>query len=210
MHSPTLLFGIEADGRRSWCWRVRSGARLPELFIEPEGIGHEMHVSLHASGAWHVKVKGHPVHQWVSPNEFHPGFTRALLIVQPAALAKFTAVPPAGAVLVKAPTDDEPINFNIFIERPGADLTGWPGKDGMGTKLVGRLDLAGGAGTCVVTSHAAAVGDVVLTMPKPSDHELDDMKAAAAAGNLHGTVVAAVTDGTVCFLDGIVEPSPPV
>jgi hypothetical protein len=205
--SPDLRFGIEGDGRRSRCWRVRSGAHRPELFIEPEGLGHAMHVSLHASGRWHVKVQNNPIHRWLRPTEFHPGFTRALLIVQPQAVNVITAAPPADAVLVQLPADtDDPVHFNVGIEGPGANLSGWPGKVAMGTKLLGRVDLAGGAGTCVVTSHIATIGEASLTIPKPSDEELKDLKARAAAGTLHGTMIAELDDGTVCFLDGTFKP----
>jgi hypothetical protein len=62
-HSRDLRFGIEIDGRRSRCWRVRAGAELPELFAEREGLERAWHLSLHSSGQWHMKVKGKAVVQ---------------------------------------------------------------------------------------------------------------------------------------------------
>jgi hypothetical protein len=46
----------------------------------------------------------------------------------------------------------------------GANLAGWPGKNRLGTKLVGRLGLANGTGTCVVTSHVQTVGRATITI----------------------------------------------
>jgi len=63
------------------------------------------------------------------------------------------------------PTEPLPMQFNIFIERPGAHLAGWPGKNSMGTGLVGRLALASGAGTCVITSNVDALENASLTAP---------------------------------------------
>jgi hypothetical protein len=36
-------FGINVGGRRSRCWRIRSGARKPEVFIEREGLEKVLH-----------------------------------------------------------------------------------------------------------------------------------------------------------------------
>jgi hypothetical protein len=203
-HNPDLWFGIEADGARSKCWRVRAGARKPEVFIEPEGLGQAMHVSLHASGRWHVKVQGNPVHAWPRPDEFHPGLVRALVIVQSLAMTVVTTPPPRGTVLAHLPVGDDPMNFNVWIEQPGANLAGWPGKNRPGTKLVGRLGLANGAGSCVVTSHVQTVGAATMAID-PSGQELAGMKQAADAGALYATLISEEA-GTVWFRDGKFKP----
>jgi hypothetical protein len=87
--SPHLQFGIEVGGQRSYTWRVRSGAKHPELFVERENLPPAVHLSLHASGQWHMKVRRRRVHQWRKPAEITPGYTRALAIVQPVAVAMF-------------------------------------------------------------------------------------------------------------------------
>ena len=53
------------------------------------------------------------------------------------------------------------------LERPGANLDGWPGKNADGTTFVGRIELAGGAGTCCVVALQAPLqpGQVELLGP---------------------------------------------
>lgn len=109
--SPALRFGIEVDGRRSYTWRVRSGAQHPELFVERENLADITHLSLHASGKWHIKAHNRTVYKWVRPAEFTPGYTRALAIVQPVVVATITLPAPADAQvlkLLKLPDDTEP------------------------------------------------------------------------------------------------------
>src|SRR4051812_7301964 len=95
--SLDLRFGIEYAGRRSACYRVRSGAHEPELFIERETTEDITHVSLHKSQKWHIKVNRKVVHRWARPPEFHLGYTRALLIIQTPAVATATDPAPSDA-----------------------------------------------------------------------------------------------------------------
>src|SRR5512132_1764903 len=99
--SPALRFGIEVDGRRSYTWRVRSGAKHPELFVERENLPRAIHLSLHASNRWHMKVRRkQTVLEWDRPAEITPGYTRALSIVQPPAVAMFMLPAPTEAQIV--------------------------------------------------------------------------------------------------------------
>jgi hypothetical protein len=81
--SPDLRFGIEVDGQRSYTWRVRSGAKKPELFVERENLAAVTHLSLHASGQCHMKAHNRNVYQWVRPAAITPGYTRALMMCSP-------------------------------------------------------------------------------------------------------------------------------
>ena len=98
--SPALQFGIQVGGQRSYTLRIRSGAKNPELFVERENLPPTVHLSLHASGQWHMKVRRRRVHQWPKPAEITPGYTRALAIVQPVTVAMFALPAPAGAHLL--------------------------------------------------------------------------------------------------------------
>jgi hypothetical protein len=148
--SGDLRFGIEVAGLRSYTWHIRSGAHQPELFIDRENLPPKVHLSLHASGDWHMRVRRRKVHQWRKPAELTPGYTRALAIVQPVAVATVALPPPAGAHMLTVAADAEPTLFDVWIERPRANPTSWPGKNAAGTALVGRIPLAGGAGTSVL------------------------------------------------------------
>ncbi len=199
--SPDLRFGIEVDGQRSYTWRVRSGAKKPELFVERENLPPVVHLSLHASREWHMKVRRRKVHEWARPVEITPGYTRALAIVQPVAVATFALPAPAGAHILNRPADAEPTEFDLWRERPGANLQGWPGKNADRTQFVGRISLAGGAGTCCVVSRQVTLAPGSATLEGPTEAQLTWMNDRAAEGRLYGTLIGGLSDRTVVLLD---------
>jgi hypothetical protein len=181
---------------------VRSGAKKHELFIERENLPPTVHLSLHESDQWHLKVRRRKVHQWVKPAELTPGYTRALAIVQPVAVAMFSLPTPPGARLLPLRPDAEPMQFDLWIERPGANLQSWPGKNADKTQFVGRIPLAGGAGTCCVVSRQIHLSSGSATLERPTDEQIGWMQTRAAEGRLYGTVVGGLSDGTLVLLDG--------
>jgi hypothetical protein len=70
--SPILRFGITCDGKRSSYWQVRAGMAKPELFLEHEGFGKVWHISLHASGEWHMVAWRKERATWDRPGELFP------------------------------------------------------------------------------------------------------------------------------------------
>jgi len=140
--SPILRFGITGDGKRSSYWRVRAGMAKPELFLEHEGFGKVWHISLHVSGEWHMVTRRKERATWDRPGELFPGYTRAVGIVQPVAVAHREGPAPADVQLVSVAPDADPTTFSLFIERPGANQATWPGKNAEGTTFVGRIPLA--------------------------------------------------------------------
>jgi hypothetical protein len=199
--SPILRFGILSDGKRSSYWRVRAGVARPELFLEREGSGKQWHFSLHASGRWHMKEGGRERISWARPDELVPGYTRAVAIMQPVAVAHRDDAAPEGVKLVPVPPEAEPTTFNVFIERPGANMNGWPGKNAMGTAFVGRIPLAGDAGTCCIVAHQEPLKPGEVTLPRPSDTELARMREVAARGTLLTTVIGSLSDGAIGLID---------
>ena len=149
-----------------------------------------------------MEVRRRKVHQWDRPAELTPGYTRALAIVQPVAVAVFTLPAPPDAQLLSQPADAEPTRFDLWIERPGANLHGWPGKNADRTQLVGRIPLAGGAGTCCVVSRQVHLSPGSATLERPTDEQLGWMQTRAAEGRLYGTIIGGLSDGTVALLDG--------
>jgi hypothetical protein len=199
--SPDLQFGIEVSGQRSYTWRIRSGAKNPELFVERENLPPAVHLSLHASDEWHMKVRRRGVHRWTKPAEITAGYTRALAIVQPVTVAMFALPVPVGAQILKLPADAEPTEFDVWIERPGANLQNWPGKNADGTVLVGRIPLAGGAGTCCVVSRQTAIAPGSATLERPTQEQLTWMQDTATEGRLYCTIIGDLDDETVVLLD---------
>jgi hypothetical protein len=201
--SPDLRFGIEVAGQRTYTWRVRSAANSPQLYVERENLAGVTHISLHTSGRWHIKVHDRKIHQWIRPAEMTPGYTRALVIMQPVAVATISLPLPDAQFLniLKVPADAEPTHFDLFIERPGANLGSWPGQRAMGTTLVGRLPLADGAGTCCVVSRQAPIPPGSMTAERPSQEVFTRMQDAASKGHLYATDIVELEDGTVAQID---------
>jgi hypothetical protein len=204
--SPILRFGITTEGRRSSYWRVRAGMKQPELFLEREGYEKRWHFSLHASDQWHMK-EGHKERlSWDKPDEVVPGYTRAVGIVQPVAIAHRKESAPEGVTLIPVSLDADPTTFSIFIERPGANLNGWPGKN-VGTTFVGRIPLAAGAGTCCIVALQEPLQPGRLEFPRPSDDELRQMRLWAVQGVLVTTIIGKLSDGTIALIDLRADPS---
>jgi hypothetical protein len=139
--------------------------------------------------------------------ELFPGYTRAVGIVQPVAVAHREGPAPADVQLVSVAPDADPTTFSLFIERPGANQATWPGKNAEGTTFVGRIPLAADAGTCCVVAlqHPLEPGKVEL--PRPSDDELRQMRNWAANGVLVTTVVGELSDGAIGLIDLRADPS---
>jgi hypothetical protein len=129
--SPVISFGISSGDKRSAYWRVRSGMK-PELFIEREDHGALWHLSLHESGRWHLKITNEARVHWVRPAEMVPGYIRGVGIVMPYMVTYKDDAAPAGVELVPIEPHSDPMTFSLFIEKPGANLDGWPGKNAMG------------------------------------------------------------------------------
>lgn len=201
-----LLFAITTGGRRSSYWRVRAGAKQPELFIERENFTRhsQWHVSLHASKHWHLMNRRHEVLSWAQPAEQIPGYTRAIAIVLSVGVVHRGDVPPSDVKLVRVDEDAEPVVFSVFLERPGANLEGWPCKKTMPTAFIGRFPLAPrspGAGTWCVVAHHDPFNIDHVKMPRPSDSELEWMKGLAEKGELFGTAIGALDDGSMAIVD---------
>jgi hypothetical protein len=126
--------------------------------------------------------------------------------VQPPAVAAASELaPPENAVLLRLAADVSPIHFDVFIERTGANLAGWPGKNAMGSTFVGRIPLAAGAGTCCVIAYQQPVELDPWTMPQPSPEEVAQWRASAERGELYMTRISSQSDGTLSLIDGRVE-----
>lgn len=200
MVQADLRFGIVVDGERSRTWRVRAGARKPELFIERETLEHAVHVSLHESGQWHLKHNDVPVVQWQRPAELAPGLTRAVAVVLPHSVAMFDDPLPSPtyqAVVTK--WDENTPEFSIFIEQQGADLTSWPGRTAMNSEFVGRLPMADGTTCCVVLRRTPI--DAGSLKFETTPERLEELKKRAAKGGTMMTLVANASDGAFVLID---------
>ena len=169
--------------------------------MEREGYGSKWHLSLHASGRWHMKESGKPLITWNRRPELVPGYTRAVAIVDPVAVAHREDPPTEEVELVPAEAVADPTVFSLFLERPGANMNGWPGKNADRSTFVGRVPLAAGTGTCCVVAVQAPLSPGRLVGPRPSDDELRQMRDRAVNGVLVMTVFGEMSDGAIALID---------
>jgi hypothetical protein len=95
------------------------------------------------------------------------------------------------------------VHFDVFMERPGANLTSWPGKNAMGTVLVGRGPLASGAGTCCVVGRARRAGAGHPAAARHRGSRADE--AEIARGDRYMTLFAMPADGAMALIEGRAE-----
>lgn len=154
------------DGPRSGAWRVWT-ERDGSLYIAARRIANSFKASLHPVG-WRIAFSAQhadsaqslvprgtdrAVRKFDRPAELAPGVTRAFSVLIPAAAA---LVPAYGGsergdiVWLPTPPADHVTEVSIILTNPNTRTTGWPGKRGMGTSLVGRLHLANGESAWVV------------------------------------------------------------
>lgn len=134
-----------------------------QSYILPTVHSEGLKASLHQSGKWHIAFSKHAfdkyvkgvktkfddrfVEKWFKPSELAPGITLAFRIVTPySAITNSTEIGKYKGVkwLPNAP-ETKATEIDIFITKPEAPVTGWPGKKSMATSLIGSFPLENGA-----------------------------------------------------------------
>jgi hypothetical protein len=209
---PKLRFGIgNLDGSPGGSyWTLKASAREQDVYVAGTSPRF-MHVSLHRDGNWHAKInrsEGRPEHVHHSrPEPLAPGMTRALLLSAHGSWGSFgepvidrpvaSAIPPPGDALVC---------FNVFLEEYGADLSGWPGKTKMNTKLLGRLPLARGGTVSVVANCEQSVDQTFTGHHNWSPEEATRIRDSIRnAGDPRMVLYGATDDGALALRFGRIQ-----
>ncbi len=171
MAQRALRFGIhDAAGRRAATWKLwteTSGGKA-DVYLACRRLGGVLKTSLHESGRWHVahshevfekyvdganpNVSDRFIEKWQRPLEIALGVTLALRIVTPSS-AVTTDIDPSqtnGVIWIPKAPDAKATDIYIFLVKSTTVVSGWPGKRGMGTSLVGAIPLASGETVWVV------------------------------------------------------------
>ena len=165
MPQKSIRFGVGSSGSlhaATWkLWTEASGGHS-EIYLACRALGGELKVSLHQSGNWHVafsaktykdKVEGAiPIltsrfaEKWPQPPDIALGVTLAFRIVTPetAVSSNSEIKNPNKIKWVPPPPDNKAVEKYILITTPHAKIPEWPGKDSMGTELIGSFQLNNG------------------------------------------------------------------
>ena len=164
----TVRFAVgDPQGARSAIWRLWTSRNKSDVYLSAWALTSVLKVSLHQSGAWqhaftstrgtrHVAPgQDRAMARWARPADFAPGITRAFEIMIPA--SEITKPPYLGwdedyrpeyagkeVVWVSPAPEGYATHFTVLFtsaEVTAATLPGWPGRAGMGTRLIARAGL---------------------------------------------------------------------
>lgn len=219
MPQKSVRFGVgssESLHGATWkLWTETSGGHS-EIYLACRALGGELKVSLHQSGKWHVafdantfedKVEGSVpsltsrfVEKWPQPPEIAEGVTLAFRIVTPetAVSSNSKVKNPNKVIWVAPPSKAKAIEIYILITAPHAKIPDWPGKDSVGTELIGSFQLNNGNTVWAVSKIidcpdfskiGKGTGHFFKGKSKVDLKESDNLKALAFGDNQDGSKV---------------------
>ena len=164
MASRSLRFGVRSENDLSSAtWTVATPKNVKSdvyLFCRP--LMGTLKASMHESGRWHVAfsqeayeeeadaagaiLENRFIEKWPRPSKMAKGCTLAFRIVVPhwAVTSDIHDKDQAKVVWIPNASRTKATEIDIILTHGGAASSGWPGKRGMGTSLVGDLPLNNG------------------------------------------------------------------
>ncbi len=157
--TDVIRFAVgKPHGARSATWRVWKHRTSDDVYVAARRIAGQFKVSLHKDGTWlwgfsreqvegpgSVKPPDAPRQRRFTPTETGPGLIRAVTVFVP---SSEVVVPSYGGseygpiYWFPTPVDGRMACFTVSFTSPGTPVTGWPGRRGMGTNLVGSFELS--------------------------------------------------------------------
>jgi len=162
MAEQVVRFGIsDGSGHRAATWKLWTPSGKSDVYLTSRELRGTLKASLHQSGSWHVTysqkafendVQG-PVptqhdrflEKWPRPKPISPGVTLAFRIVTPfsAVTSPISQVDQKVTWIPNCPLSHA-TEIDILIVSASTSIIGWPGKNNMGTKLIGSYNLTNG------------------------------------------------------------------
>ncbi len=165
MAKKSLRFGIQDnEGRRAATWKLwtETGGGNSEIYLACRPLGGMLKTSLHQSGNWHIAYSRHAyendvkgavlkqkdrfIEKWPRPPEIVPGITLAYRVITPWSAVTHSKESDKHNKVnwVSNAPEGHATEIDIFIVKPTTPTTGWPGKQSMGTSLIGHVPLENG------------------------------------------------------------------
>jgi len=162
MTEKAIRFGItDGQGHRAASWKLWTPSTTSDVYLACRELGGTLKASLHESGNWHVAYsqttfdadvlgivpsqKDRFMDKWSRPKPIAPGVTLAFRIVTPYS-AVMTPLYNPGKNISWIPNCSAPraTEIDLILVSPTTPATGWPGKNKMGTQLIGSYHLSSG------------------------------------------------------------------
>lgn len=155
-----VRFGVYDDKtqKRSSTWRVwvpfSKITPKSDVYITSRALGKYQKVSLHESGDWRlaflnqkialsVPTIGKPrttriVQRWVKPESIGARVILAYRVIIPISELRQFGTKEKKVNWIPSPDKDDITELDIMFTEPGAKVSGWPAKNKMKTKLIGK------------------------------------------------------------------------
>jgi len=185
-------------------------------------LGGSIKASLHQSGKWHIaysqqeferSVEGIDpkfidrfIEKWPRPKEIAPGITLAFRIVTPSSAVKNPIDPRKEAQVTWLPNApvQKATEIDIFLLKKNVLVSGWPGKNSMGTSLVGTIPLENGD-TVWVVHWVVEMPDLSHFNQAKGTFFKGRNRSDLQEGNLRAIVFGSEPDGSRVMYDCAVE-----
>jgi hypothetical protein len=209
-------------GQRAASWKCWSPSGKEDVYVICRDINGALKTSLHQSGRWQVAYfegffeesvleeqhgtgPGRFIDTWDRPAPIAPGVTLALRIVTPwSATTIDDQSPPAQMAVVQAPPEGKAIEFVVFLRDRTIPPGDWPGRNSMGTTLVGAYTLPSG-NTVQVVWWEIAMPDLGPLRGAPlfyHGRSMDDLRNSTGVGIL---LFADEPDGSKVIYDCVAK-----
>ena len=159
---------VSDDGSSSDIWKcwTNSGQGKRDVYFTSRPLGSALKLSLHEEGQWHVGFfsnkrdklfeagkapKTRFLGKWLRPESLlNPFVLAARLYVPFFSPSESPRNIPEGTVRIPSAPNGHSVEITIFLLSPKVSPEGWPGRNNMGTQLIGNLPLEGGGRVSIV------------------------------------------------------------
>ncbi|MCH7928085.1 MAG: hypothetical protein IID03_08905 [Candidatus Dadabacteria bacterium] len=160
MSEQVLRFGItDGNGHRAATWKLWTPPNKSDVYLSCRELRGALKASLHQSGQWHIAYSQETFEEvvkdaipakhnrfiktWTKPKNIATGITLAIRIVIPHS-AVTSPISDKESDINWIPNCTKPYatEIDIMIISPSTPVTGWPGKNKMGTKPIGSYQIA--------------------------------------------------------------------
>lgn len=163
MGQKSIRFGVANNaGQRGATWKcwTETGKGKNDIYLTCRELGGTLKASMHESGRWHIAFekkfyedKSHLfdstrrkrfLDKWPRPSEIAPGITLAFRIIVPVLSVSVPINSSGRPPIVWIPSaskERRAVEVAVLITFYNVKISNWPGKQSMGTKLVGTFTL---------------------------------------------------------------------
>ena len=216
-----LRFAIRENQLRAATWKIWSRNSNSDIYLTCRELKGAIKASLHQSGSWHIGYsdsasekyfesredfeKSKFIEIWPKPKPISDGTVLAFRIVTPFSAIRSSVDNTRNDIIwIPNCSTGYATEIDIMITTVNITSANWPGRNKMGTKLVGSYDLANKERVWVVYWQIP-MPDLSSISGKPFKFYKGKTKADLSKENLKAIIFADENDGSRTLFDFSVE-----